>query len=109
MSPNVSYGAIDGWRLPMRCGDASSLRKALAWLSSDTSALSINDTSTRCSPSALQRREDADRGVQAADEVDHRGADLQRPAVGLARDVHQAAHRLQQQVVAGQVVGRRTR
>ena len=56
-----------------------------------------------------QRGEDADRGVQAADDVDERGADLQRRPVGLAGDVHEPADRLEQQVVAGQVVRRRTR
>jgi hypothetical protein len=44
----------------------------------------------------------ADRRVQAAHHVDERGADLQRPPVRLAGDRHQPAHRLQQQVVAGQ-------
>ena len=50
----------------------------------------------------VQRGLDAVGGEQAADQVDERGADLQRPPVGLAGDRHQPAHRLQQQVVAGQ-------
>ena len=50
----------------------------------------------------MERREDPVGGVQPADHVDERGADLQRPPVGLARDRHQPAHRLQQEVVAGE-------
>ncbi len=50
----------------------------------------------------VQGREDAVGGEEAADHVDERRADLQRPPVGLAGDRHEPAHRLQQQVVAGQ-------
>ena len=37
-----------------------------------------------------------------ASDVDERDADLERLPVGLAGDAHQAAERLDQQVVAGQ-------
>ena len=43
-----------------------------------------------------------DHGEQPADEVDDGGARLQRRPVGLAGDAHQAAHRLREEVVAGQ-------
>ena len=49
-----------------------------------------------------QRGLDAVGRQQPADEVDDRGAGLQRPPVRLAGDRHQAAHGLQQEVVAGQ-------
>ena len=47
-----------------------------------------------------QRRLDPDRGEQAADEVDDGRAGLQRAPVRLAGDAHQAAHGLEQEVVA---------
>ena len=53
-----------------------------------------------------QRRLDARDREQPADEVDDRRADLDRRAVGLAGDAHQPAHRLQEQVVAGQAGAR---
>ena len=75
------------------------------WLSRDVSAASISEVSTwRPAPAAaLQRGEDADRGEQPADEVDHRGAGLRGRPVRLAGDVHQPADRLGEEVVAGQL------
>ena len=82
------------------------------WLSRQVSAESISETSTwRPAPVARaldQRRLDAVGREQAADEVDDRGAGLQRPPVRLAGDRHQPAHGLQQEVVARQR-GRRLR
>ena len=61
------------------------------------------DVAAAAGPRALgQRGLDADGGEQPADEVDDRGAGLQRPPVLLAGDAHQAAHRLREEVVAGQ-------
>ena len=61
------------------------------------------DVAAGAGPRALdQRGLDAVGRQQAADEVDDRGAGLQRPPVRLAGDGHQPAHRLQQEVVAGQ-------
>jgi len=59
-----------------------------------------------------QRGLDACHGEQAADQVDEGGPDLQRRPVGLARDAHQPAHRLRQQVIArepGRLLGRAER
>ena len=54
-----------------------------------------------------QRRQHADRGVHAGHQVDDRNADLLRPAAGhavaLAGDAHQAAHRLDHEIVGGRV------
>ena len=95
-----------GWRLPRRRGTRPPSTHAVPWLSRQVSAESISETSTwrpRAGALALdQRGLDADRREQPADEVDDRGADLQRPPVRLAGDAHQPAHRLQQEVVAGQ-------
>ena len=57
-------------------------------------------------PAALARLQRGERSPSSAYSPQimsiERGADLQRPAVGLAGDRHQPAHRLEQQVVAGQ-------
>ena len=66
----------------------------------------MSETSTRwplaVAVAGAQGGEDAVGGEEAADHVDERRADLQRAPVGLAGDRHEPAHRLQQQVVAGQ-------
>ena len=102
----VSYGAMLGWRLPRRCGTTPPSTQAEPWLSSDISAASISETSTwRPAPGARalgQRALDPDHREQPADEVDDRRAGLQRPPVLLAGDAHQPAHRLREEVVAGQ-------
>jgi hypothetical protein len=53
--------------------------------------------------SRLDRRQDADRRVEAGDDVDERHADLQRSALAFAGDAHQSARGLDEQVVARQV------
>ena len=47
-----------------------------------------------------QRRQDADAAIQPGEQVGHRHADLLRQPVGLAGQAHDAAHRLDQAVVA---------
>ena len=95
-----------GWRLPRRCGTTPPSTHAEPWLSSDISAASISDTSTwRPRPVRARSASAAWMPIdreQAADEVDHRRAGLQRPPVGLAGDAHQPRHRLGEEVVAGQ-------
>ena len=95
-----------GWRLPRRDGSACADTQPEPWLSSEVSTESSSETSTwrpRAGALALdQRRLDPGHREQPADEVDDRRADLHRRALGLAGDAHQPAHRLQQQVVAGQ-------
>ena len=95
-----------GWRLPRRCGTTPPSTHAEPWLSS---AISDGvhqrdlDVASAAGPLPLgQRGLDPDHREQPADEVDDRGADLQRRAVLLAGDAHQPAHRLEQEVVAGQ-------
>ena len=51
----------------------------------------------------LQRRRDGERGIDAGEHVGERDAEPHRLAVGRAGDVHDAAHALHQQVVAGAV------
>ncbi len=51
----------------------------------------------------LQRRQDADGRPHSGGDVDDRGADAHRRALGLAGHAHQAGVRLQQGVVAGAV------
>ena len=56
----------------------------------------------RCASRWRSGGQDADRGEEPGDDVDQRDADLLRLAVGLAGDGHQAAERLDEQVVARQ-------
>ena len=50
---------------------------------------------------AAQRREDRSRGIDAGEDVGEGDADLLRLAVGLAGQVHDPAHALDHEVIAG--------
>ena len=96
-----------GWALPIRPGTTPASVYAEAWL---TSAASSADEQVDLDPLALaggvavaQRGQDPDRGEQPGQHVDQRHAHLLGLAVGRAGDAHQAAERLDQQVIAGQL------
>ena len=99
-----------GWRLPRRRPFTPAATHAVPWLSRHGQRGVHQrhlDVAADAGPRPLdQRRLDAVGREQPADEVDDRGAGLQRPPVRLAGDRHQPAHRLQQEVVAGQPGGR---
>ena len=77
------------------------------WLTSAARIEESRSTSTRCpvpplASTVAKRGEDADRREEPCEDVDNRDPDLLRVALRLARDAHQAAERLEQEVVAGQ-------
>src|SRR5271169_321170 len=49
--------------------------------------------------SFVERREDGDCGVQSREDIGHGNADLHRLAFRSAGDTHEAAHRLNEQIV----------
>ncbi len=55
------------------------------------------------SGAVVQRRQDADRGMQAGDDIEDRDTGPERWAVRIAGQAHQARHRLHHQVVTRQV------
>ena len=95
-----------GWAFPMSLGHDSGERVARCLVDQrgqqrgeqvDLDALAFAGALA-----VAQRGEDADSREQPGEHVDERDPDLLRVAVGLAGDAHQAAERLDQQVVAGQ-------
>ena len=98
-----------GWRLPRRDGLGARRHPARALVEQrGQHGVQQRDLDVAAGAGALaldQRRLDPRHREQPADEVDDRRADLQRRPVGLAGDAHEPAHRLQQQVVAGQARG----
>ena len=103
-------GRCSGGGCRAACRATPPATHADAWLSSEVERRVHQrhlDVAAAARAGALEQRGlDAVGRDQPADQVDDGGADLQRRAVGLARDVHQPAHRLQQEVVAGQRAAR---
>ena len=107
-----------GWALPSRPGAAPDTNAFWAWLTRTARVDPRSDTSIRWprrTPAAglalatSERAEDADRAEQPGQDVADRDPDLGRAAavgVGGAGDRHQAADRLDDEVVAGPVGGR---
>ena len=111
---NAWYGTIEGCALPSRRGGSPVTRK-LSRLVRERGDLHVEQREIDVLPLAGpvpvgERGEDRGRRVHAGEEIRHRHADLHRApaggAVRLARDAHEPAHRLHEEVVAGPVAVR---
>ena len=95
-----------GWRLPRRPGTTPPSTQAAPWLSRHVSAASISETSTwRPRPVCARSASAAWMPITASSPQTRSTTAAPTFSGGpsvLARDAHEAAHRLQQEVVAGQ-------